>query len=102
MVFGEYNGVFVTTPTANYQNVTNYPDIASRMNNLNLTANYQVATNMDWLLRVSYSTFTDHDWNDLASSVQGAGTAAVSILSPGYGPPNYHVETIMTAVRMRF
>jgi hypothetical protein len=64
--------------------VSNYPDINSLMNNVKLTATYEVAPNMDLMLQGAFTSFHNNDWNDTANAIQGAGTAAVSILTPGY------------------
>jgi len=102
VMFGEFNGVFVPNPTASYQNVTNYPDINSLMNNLKLTAAYELVPGLDLLLQATWTYFHDNNWNDTAGPIQGAGTANVSILTPGYGSPNYSVATLMTGVRFKF
>ncbi|MGA2089829.1 MAG: MtrB/PioB family outer membrane beta-barrel protein [Stellaceae bacterium] len=102
VMFGEYNGVFVANPTLSYQNVSNYPDIDSLMNNFKLTATYAVAPTMDLLLQGTWTYFHNNDWNDTAGPIQGAGTAAVSILTPGYSSPNYSVATVMTGVKYKF
>ena len=102
VMFGEYNGVFVANPTASYQNVTNYPDINSRMHNLRLTGAYKLNPQTDLLLRATWSYYRDNSWYDTAASIQGAGTTAVSILTPGYTSPNYNVGTVMAGVKYRF
>jgi hypothetical protein len=101
VMFGQYNGVFIGSPTASYQNVTNYPDINSTMHNVTLTATYQLTSNMELVLRGMYSYYHDNNWNDTANSIQGAGTSAISILTPGYSSPNYSVGMIMTGVRIK-
>jgi len=102
VMFGQYNGVFVSNPTQSYQNVTNYPDISSRMHNLVLTADYKLSPQTDMLFRAMWSYYKDDNWYDTASSIQGAGTTAVSILTPGYGSPYYNVGAVLVGVRMRF
>jgi MtrB/PioB family decaheme-associated outer membrane protein len=103
VMFGEYNGVFVSTATpASYQNVTNYPDINSVMHNVRLTATYELAANTEVAAQVGFTSFHNNDWNDTANSIQGAGTSAISILTPGYNSPNYSVVTLMTGVRFKF
>lgn len=106
VMFGEFNGVFVSSPTASYQNVSNYPDINSLMNNIKLTAAYEVLPNIDWLIQGGWSYFHNNDWGDTASAVQGAGTTAgataISILTPGYDSPNYSIFTVMTGMRFKF
>jgi predicted porin len=101
-MFGQYNGVFVAAPTASYQNVTNYPDISSRMQNLKLTAAYKLTPKTDLLLQAMWSYYRDNNWYDTASSIQGAGTTAVSILTPGYSSPNYNVGAVMAGFRCHF
>lgn len=102
VMFGQYNGVFVSNPTQSYQNVTNYPDINSRMHNLKLTAAYKVSPSTDLLFRAMWSYYYDNSWYDTASSIQGAGSTSVSILTPGYDAPHYNVGAVMAAVRIRF
>ena len=101
VMFGEFNGVFVATPTASYQNVTNYPDINSTMHSAKVTATYQLAPNMELVGMVAYGYFHNNDWNDEASSVQLAGGATPSILTPGYASPNYSVVAVMTGIRFK-
>lgn len=101
VMFGQYNGVFIANPTASYQNVTNYPDINSVMHNVTLTATYQMTPRMELILQGMYSYYRDNNWNDTANSIQGAGTTAISILTPGYSSPNYSVGMIMTGVRIK-
>jgi hypothetical protein len=102
VMFGEYNGVFVSPQTTPAQSVQNYPDINSLMNNLRLTATYEVAPTMDLLLQGTWTYFHNNDWGDTANAVQGAGTTTPSILTPGYGSPNYSVATVMTGVKYKF
>jgi hypothetical protein len=103
VMFGEFNGVAVTTATASYQNVTNYPDINSVMNNIKVGATYELMPNMDLLLQVGWTYFHNNDWNDTASSIQGTtGTTAIGILTPGYSSPNYSTATLMTGMKFRF
>jgi MtrB/PioB family decaheme-associated outer membrane protein len=102
VMFGQYNGVFVSTPTLSYQNVTNYPDINSTMNNVRLTAAYKLTPQTDLLLQATWSYYHDNNWNDTASSIQGAGSTAVSILTPGYSSPNYNVGSVMAGVKFNF
>jgi MtrB/PioB family decaheme-associated outer membrane protein len=102
VMFGEFNGVFVSSPTLSYQNVTNYPDVDSVMNNVRLTAAYEVTPGMDLVLRGTWSYFHNNDWGDTANAIQGAGTTAVSIVTPGYESPNYSVVTLMTGVKFKF
>ena len=102
VAFGEFNGVFVASPTASYQNVANYPDINSVMNNIKLTATYAVAPNIDLVAQGSYTTFHNNDWNDTANAIQGNGTGSISILSAGYAAPNFSIVTAMAGVKVRF
>jgi MtrB/PioB family decaheme-associated outer membrane protein len=102
VMFGEFNGVFVPNPTASYQNVTNYPDINSLMNNVRLTGTYDVRSNVQLVLQGIFTAFHNNDWNDTANAVQGAGTSAISILTPGYSSPNYSVVALMAGVKVRF
>ena len=102
VMYGQFNGVFVPVPTQSYQNVSNYPDIKSRMDMLKLTAVYKVMAQADLLLQATWSKYSDDNFNDYAASIQGSGTTAVGFLTPGYGPPNYNVGTIMGGVRIHF
>lgn len=102
VMFGEFNGVFVANPTASYQNVANYPDINSVMHNLKLTANYELTPSLNWLFMVGWEYFRNNDWADTAGPIQGAGTTAISILTPGYESPNYSIVTLMTGVKFKF
>lgn len=104
IAFGEFNGVLVPSVSQTYQNVVSYPDINPVMHQLRLTAIYQLTSLIEWSVIYQYSTFHNHDWNDLAAPVQAttnAGTA-ISILTPGYRSPNYNVSTIGTVVRVMF
>ena len=104
VMFGEYNGVFVAAPTLSYQNVSNYPDIDSLMNNLKLTATYAVAPTMDLLLQGTWTYFHNNDWKDSPGTLVGTTTGGTSIgyLTPGYGSPNYSITTLMTGVKFKF
>jgi hypothetical protein len=102
VMFGQYNGVFVATPTLSYQNVGNYPDINSLMNNIQLTATYQLLPNVELILRGMFTSFHNNDWDDTANAVQGAGTTAISILTPGYAAPNFSILALMGGVKFRF
>ncbi|HUB16668.1 MAG TPA: OmpA family protein [Acetobacteraceae bacterium] len=102
VMFSEFNGVFVTNPTASYQNVTNYPDINSLMNLVRLTASYEVSPGMELILQGVYSSYHETNWYDDASAVQSAGTSAISLLTPGYGSPNWSVGQVMAGMRIKF
>ena len=102
VMFGQYNGVFVPMPTLSYQNVTSYPDINSTMNRLRVAAAYKLMPQTELLVEATWSYYRDNNWYDTASSIQGAGSSAVSILTPGYGSPNYNVGTIMVGARFHF
>lgn len=104
VLFGQFNGVMVPNPTLSYQNVISYPDIDSRLYDLNLTADYRIAPNIEWALISRFSKFHNNDWNNFAAPVQPTldnGTT-IAILTPGYPPPRYTVYIIGTAVRVRF
>ena len=102
VMFSQYNGVFVNTATpASYQNVGNYPDINSRMNNFKLTATYELTPSTELAGQVGVTTYYDNNWNDTANAIQGAGTSAISILTPGYSSPNYSVVTVMAGVKFK-
>lgn len=102
VIFGQFNGVMVSSVTQSYQNMVSYPDINSTMHDLRLTAVYQMTKNIEWSLLYQYSMFHNNDWNDLAAPVQpttNTGTA-ISILNPGYSPPNYNVSTIGAVLKV--
>ena len=104
VMFGEFNGVVVPNPTISYQNVIPYPDIHSRLYDLSLTADYRIASNIEWGLLYRFSKFHNNDWNDFAAPVQATtdtGTT-IGVLTPGYPPPRYNVSVLGTAVRIRF
>jgi hypothetical protein len=102
VMFGEFNGVFVPAPTQSYQNVSNYPDINSVMHDAKLTATYELTPGLNLLAMVCWSYFRSNDWNDYAGPIQGAGTTAISYLTPGYEPGNYSIVTLMTGVKFKF
>ena len=102
VMFGEYNGVYVGTPTASYQNVTAYPDIDSVMHNFKLTGIYAATEKMELILQGTFTYYRDSNWADTAAPVQGAGTTTPSYLTPGYSSPNYSIATLMTGVRYKF
>lgn len=102
VMFTEFNGVFVSNPTQSYQNVTNYPDIDSVLNSIRLVANYKLTPNAELLGLVGFSTLHNNSWYDSASSIQGAGSNSISILTPGYGSPNWSIVTAMAGVRLTF
>lgn len=102
VMFGEFDGVFVNSPTASYQNVSNYPDINSLMNSFKLTGTYQLMPDMQLVVQGVYTSFHNNDWTDTANSIQGAGTTAISYLTPGYTAPNYSVAALMAGVKFRF
>ncbi len=54
------------------------------------------------ILQGMYTSFHNNDWNDTANAIQGAGTTAVSLLTPGYGSPNYSVLALMAGVKLHF
>jgi MtrB/PioB family decaheme-associated outer membrane protein len=104
VLFGQFNGVMVPTPTLSYQNVVDYPDIDSRFYDLNLSADYRIARNVELALLFRFSKFHNNDWNNLAAPVQATtdtGTT-IAILTPGYPPPRYKVFVLGTAFRVRF
>jgi Putative outer membrane beta-barrel porin, MtrB/PioB len=102
VMFGEYNGVFVGTPTASYQNVGNYPDINSLMNSIKVTATYQLRPDIQLIAEGFYTSFHNNDWDDTANAIQGAGTSAISILTPGYASPNYSIVALVAGIKFRF
>ena len=103
VMFNEFDGVFVASPTASYQNVANYPDITTAMNNLKLTATYQLMPNVELIGQALYMVMHNNDWNDTASSVQLSGATNTSLLlTPGYSSPNYNLLAALVAVRVKF
>ncbi len=82
--------------------MSNYPDIDSRWTCLRLTGVYKLMPQTELLVEATWSYYSDNSFYDRASSIQGAGTKAVSILTPGYASPNYNVGTIMVGVRFHF
>jgi hypothetical protein len=102
VMFGESNGLFVANPTASYQNVSNYPDINSLLNSVKLTSTYQLESNVELILQGIYSSFHNNDWDNTANAIQGAGTTAISLLTPCYGTANYNIVAIMAGVKFRF
>lgn len=101
VMFGNYNGVYIANPTASYQNVSNYPDINSTMHSIRLTASYDVTPTTELALRGMFTSFSNNDWNDTANAIQGNGSTAISLLTPGYGSPNYSILAIMAGVRFK-
>jgi hypothetical protein len=102
VVFGEFNGVMVSSVSQSYQNVNPYPDVNSVMHQLRLTAIYLLTTNVECSLMYEFSMFHNNDWNDLTAPVQATtntGTA-ISILTPGYSSPNYNVSTIGVVLKV--
>jgi len=102
VMFGQFDGVFVSNPTVSNQNVTNYPDIDSLMNNIKLTAGYELAPSLELIAQCGWTYFHNNNWNDTAGPVQGAGSTTISYLTPGYGSPNYSTVTLMTGVKFKF
>jgi hypothetical protein len=102
VIFGQFNGVMVTSVTQSYQNVTPYPDINSTMHDLRMTAVYQFTDKIEGSLMYEFSMFHNNDWSNLTAPVQAStntGTA-ISILTPGYSSPNYNVSTIGAVFRV--
>jgi len=102
VMFTQFNGVFVKTPTQSYQNVSNYPDVNSLMNNVTLSAIYALTPAIDLILQGTYYGYHNTDWRDNASTIQGAGTTAINTLTPGYAQPNWSIGTIMGGVKIKF
>jgi hypothetical protein len=86
VLFGNYNGVFVSgtyTPTGGvavsqlqntFQNVTNYPDENSVMNALTVKAKYDLTDNIELGLGVGWSMFRSNNWNDQQPAVEAKCT----------------------------
>jgi hypothetical protein len=103
VAFTQFNGVFVTKLIAgdSYQNVTNFPDVNSTMHNLILTASYALTPNVELVGEGLLMNFHNTDWRDTANAIQGAGTPAISILTPGYEAPNYTEVALMAGVKFK-
>ncbi len=103
VMFGEYNGVFVSCSRRSLiRTCNNYPDINSLMNNLKLTATYEVAPTMDLLLQGTWTYFHNNDWTTPPTRSRGPAPPPSRILTPGYGSPNYSIVTVMTGVKYKF
>lgn len=103
VMFNEFDGVFVGTPTASYQNVANYPDITTVMNAFKLTATYDLMPNVELIGQGIYMGMHNNDWNDTANAVQLSGATNTSLLlTPGYASPNYNLMAALVAVRVKF
>jgi hypothetical protein len=102
VMFGEFNGVFVPVATQSFQNLTNYPDINSLMNNVKFTATYQLTPNIELVGQGFYTSFHNNDWNNTANAIQGAGASSISYLTPGYTAPNFNVVALLAGVKLRF
>jgi MtrB/PioB family decaheme-associated outer membrane protein len=107
VMFGEYNGVFVTAPDQNYQNVINYPDDQTIMNALTVKGSYKLTENVELSLGGVYSMFYDKDWRDetcAVVSITGGCDAGktISILTPGYASPNYNVGAVMAMLKIKW
>jgi len=103
VIFGQYNGVMVSSVSQSYQNVASYPDINSTMHDVRLTAVYQFTDAIEGSLLYQFSMFHNNDWNDQTPAIQpttNTGTA-ISILTPGYAAPNYNVSTIGAVFRVK-
>ncbi len=100
-MFGEFNGVFVSNPNQSYQNVTNYPDINSMMNNVRVTARYNLKPGIELVAQARYMGYHNNNWQDTTNAIQGAGTTAVSVLTPGYASPNYSVLAVLFGVKFK-
>ena len=103
VLFGQFNGVTVPTVTQSYQNVTSYPDVNSRMDDITVTAIYQLSDNVEASLMYRYSMFNNNDWQYVAAPViatTNTGTA-ISIVNAGYGAPNYNVSTAGMMLKVR-
>lgn len=96
VIFGQYNGVLVSTVTQSYQNVVSYPDVNSTMHDLRLTAVYHLSEKIQCSLMYEFSMFHNNDWSDLSAPIVPTtnGGTAISILSAGYSAPNYNVSTV--------
>jgi MtrB/PioB family decaheme-associated outer membrane protein len=103
VLFGQFNGVAVSTVTQSYQNVTNYPDISSTMHDLRISAIYELTDSVEAGLLYRYNVFNNNDWQYIPRAViptLNNGTA-ISIVNAGYGPPNYNVHTVGVSFRVK-
>jgi Putative outer membrane beta-barrel porin, MtrB/PioB len=71
------------------------------MYNVRLTATYRLNPRAELLIRGIFAYYHDNNWNDTANAIQGAGTTAISILTPGYSSPNYSVGMLMAGIRIK-
>jgi hypothetical protein len=71
------------------------------MNSLSLRASYAVTPNVELVAQASYTSYHNTDWRDNASAIQGQGTTAISILTPGYAQPNWSVGMVMAGVKVK-
>ncbi len=104
VLYDLYNGVVVSNPTPGdfYQNVTDFPQVISRMHDAKLTAKYALRQNVNLMFLAGWQYYRDDNFNDTASAIQGAGTTTVSYLTPGYGSPYYSVGYVMVGALIRF
>jgi hypothetical protein len=58
--------------------------------------------NIEVVGQAIYTSFHNNDWNDSANPIQGAGTSAISYLTPGYTAPNLNVVALLGGVKFRF
>ena len=94
--------MFVPNPTQSFQNVVNYPDINTKMHDLRLTGIYKLTEQIDPMGLFAYSYFHNNDWNNTANPVQGAGSTAISYLTPGYYAPNWNVVAVFGGFKFKF
>ncbi len=105
VLFGQYNGVAVpaSSVSQSYQNVTSYPDVNSRMDDITVTAVYQLTDTIEGSLMYRYSMFNNNDWQYTAAPVIATTNTgnAISIVNAGYASPNYNVSTAGMMLKMR-
>jgi MtrB/PioB family decaheme-associated outer membrane protein len=109
VTFADGNGVFVTTQTQTYQNIVNYPNEPSIMNQVTAKVKYQLTENVELGLGAGWSMFQIKNWNDtscavmLANGTCGAGSgSAAANLTPGYLSPNYNVGAVMAMLKVKW
>ena len=107
--FAEGNGVFVTPQNNTWQDLVNYPNQPSIMNQLTAKVKYQLTENVELGLGAGWSMFEVKNWNDtscavmLANGTCGAGSAsAAANLTPGYLSPNYNVGAVMAMMKVKW
>ena len=103
-MFSQFDGVFVPVATQSFQNVSNYPDIDTRMAMFRLTGTYQLTPSIELAGQVAVAYFHNNDWKDSPGTIVGTttGSSSIGFLTPGYSEPNYTEVTLMTGIKFKF